>query len=134
VLKPGGHVGISDLTRTAETIPELEGLLAWIACIGDALPAERYQPILADAGLRIQATENRDQVLAEMVQQVQSRLLVAEIMSGLKKIDLPGVDFSTAKQFARVALNATRQGKLGYGVFTSIKPFDAAAIDAGGSA
>ncbi len=127
VLKPGGQVGISDLTRTAEAIPELEGLLAWIACIGDAMPAERYQSILANAGLRVQATEDRNEALIEMVRQVQSRLLAAEVMSGLKKIDLLGVDFSTAKQFANAALNAIREGKLGYGVFTAVKPVDAAA-------
>ena len=38
VLKPGGQVGISDLTRTRMPLPDLDGLLAWIACIGDAQP------------------------------------------------------------------------------------------------
>lgn len=128
VLKPGGQVGVSDLTRTPEAIPELEGLLAWIACIADALPAERYCSILADAGLRVQTTEDRSEALVEMVRQVQSRLLVAEIMAGLKKIELPGLDFSTAKQFANAALSATRKGKLGYGVFIAINSADAAAI------
>src|SRR5260370_13033360 len=42
VLNPGGQVVLSDLTRTMEKIPGLEGLLSWIACIGDALPVERY--------------------------------------------------------------------------------------------
>ena len=41
VLRSGGRVGISDLTLAAELPKELEGLLAWIACIADAQPMER---------------------------------------------------------------------------------------------
>jgi ubiquinone/menaquinone biosynthesis C-methylase UbiE len=32
VLKPGGQLGLSDLTRIETAIPGLEGLLSWIAC------------------------------------------------------------------------------------------------------
>src|SRR5579864_8834479 len=36
VLRRGGQVGISDLTREEVLPRELNGLLAWISCIGDA--------------------------------------------------------------------------------------------------
>src|SRR5579859_949314 len=36
VLRPGGRVGLSDLTRAGEIPADLRGLLAWIACIADA--------------------------------------------------------------------------------------------------
>src|SRR5258708_39802803 len=42
VLVPGGHLGLSDLTRSGPLPPELDGLLAWIACIADALPIDGY--------------------------------------------------------------------------------------------
>ena len=42
VLRRGGQLGLSDLTRTVEPIPELDGLLSWIACIGDAQPVASY--------------------------------------------------------------------------------------------
>jgi arsenite methyltransferase len=122
VLKPGGWLGISDLTRSMESLPELDGLLAWIACIGDALPAERYKTILSDSGFRLESDEDHSQALLELVQQVQSRLMGAEILSGLKKIEIPGVDFSKAREFARAALNAVRSGKLGYRIITGRKP------------
>lgn len=122
VLKPGGWIGISDLTRTPESLPELDGLLAWIACLGDALPADRYKTILNDSGFCLESEEDHSPALVELVQQVQSRLMGAEILAGLKKIDIPGVDFSKAREFARAALNAVRSGRLGYRVFTGIKP------------
>jgi arsenite methyltransferase len=114
VLKRGGGVGISDLTRTAAPLPELEGLLAWIACIGDALPVQEYASILTHAGLSVEKTEMHDEALGEMVRGVQSRLLGVEIASGLGKLDIPGLDLSAAKQFASAAAEAIRGGKLGY--------------------
>jgi ubiquinone/menaquinone biosynthesis C-methylase UbiE len=42
VLKPGGKVGLSDLTRSGILPAELDGLLAWVACIADARPISEY--------------------------------------------------------------------------------------------
>ncbi len=122
VLKPGGQLGLSDLTRTDEPIPGLEGLLSWIACIGDALPVERYITTFEEAGFEIQGVEDHSDALLEMVQQVQGRLFGAEVMAGLKKINLPGMDFATAKQFAQAALEATCKGLLGYLAIAARKP------------
>ena len=122
VLKPGGQLGLSDLTRIEADIPGLEGLLSWIACIGDALPTERYVATLKDAGFHLAQTEDHSDALVEMVRQIQAKLLGAEIMAGLKKIDLPGVDFATGRQFAQAALQATNRGALGYIVIAARKP------------
>jgi len=56
-----------------------------------------------------------------MMDQVRMKLLGAEIMMGLKKLDLPGVDLSAAKQMAQAALTAIRQGTLGYAVVCGSK-------------
>lgn len=122
ILKPGGCLGLSDLTKAEGAAPELEDLLSWIACIGDALPLNRYVEILSEAGFHVQEIEDHSGQLTEMVRQIQGKLLTAEIMLGLKKIDLPGVDFAAGKRFARAALDATQRGKLGYAVLTARKP------------
>jgi ubiquinone/menaquinone biosynthesis C-methylase UbiE len=122
VLKPGGQLGLSDLTRAEAALPGLEGLLSWVACIANALPAERYVAILQQAGFQVMRTEDHSDALVDMVQQIQAKLLGAEIMAGLKKIDLPGVDFATGRQFAQAALQATRKGTLGYAVISARKP------------
>ena len=122
VLKPGGQLGLSDLTRSEAEIPGLEGLLSWIACIGDALPTERYIATLKDAGFHVSRTEDHSDALVEMVRQIQAKLLGAEIMAGLKKIDLPGVDFATGRQFAHAALQATSSGDLGYIAIVASRP------------
>ena len=114
VLKPGGRVGLSDLTRGPVLPKGLDGLLSWIACIADAQPRERYIEYLTEAGLRIRQAEEHDEALQEMVNQIRMKLLGAEVLVGLKKLDLPGVDFTEAKQLAQAALSSIRAGTLGY--------------------
>lgn len=121
VLRAGGQVGLSDLTRGPVLPKELDGLLAWIACIADAQPVETYVQYLRAAGFRGEATELHDEALLEMVNQIRMKLLGAEIMVGLKKLDLPGVDLTAAKQTAQAALAAIREGSLGYAIICAAK-------------
>lgn len=122
VLKAGGRVGISDLTRTPEPLPGLEGLLAWIACIGDAQPLESYAGWLAGSGLDVQTTEAHDHYLAQMVDSVRSKLFMADVLKGLGKLNVPGLDTEQANRFARAASAAVAAKKLGYGVVVAAKP------------
>jgi ubiquinone/menaquinone biosynthesis C-methylase UbiE len=116
VLRPGGGVGLSDLTRSTTLPPELTGLLAWISCIADARPVEEYAAYLRSAGISGIEIEPHDEALAEMVRDIQGKLLGAELMSKLQKVDLEGVDFAQAKALARAAADAVRSKTLGYAV------------------
>jgi ubiquinone/menaquinone biosynthesis C-methylase UbiE len=121
VVRPGGSVGLGDLTRAVALPRELDGLLAHITCIADAQPIERYQTYLSEAGFVPSATEAHNEALEEMVQQIRGKLLAAEIMIGLKTLELPGVDFAAAKQMATRAREAIGQGQLGYALIAAIK-------------
>ncbi len=56
-----------------------------------------------------------------MVQDIRSKLLLAEIMIGLKKLDLPGLDLSQAKAFSKAAQDAIAANHLGYGIVVAAK-------------
>lgn len=118
VLKPGGRVGLSDLTRAATLPPELTGLLAWVACIADARPVDEYAGYLESAGMENVEVELKDEALAEMVRGIQGKLLGAELMSKLKNLDLEGVDFTQAKTLARAAADAVGMKTLGYAIIS----------------
>ncbi len=122
VLRSGGGIGLSDLTRGPVLPEELSGLLAWVACIADAQPVDTYVRYLCDAGLRVQRIEPHDEALLEMVNQVRGKLLGTEILVSLKKLELPGVDFTAAKEMARSAASAIQQGRLGYAIIHASKP------------
>lgn len=122
VLRPGGRAGISDLTRNGPLPSELEGLLAWIACIADARPVAEYARYLESAGFTLPAIEPHNDALRQMVRDIEGRLLGAELMTKLKKLDLPGADFDQAKSLARAAAGAVRADLLGYALITASKP------------
>ena len=118
VLRPGGRIGLSDLTRRGALPPELETLLAWVACIADALPAESYVAHLEAVGCAGVTVEPHDEALAQMVRDIRGRLVGARLMSGLGQIALPeGVDLDEALRIARSAAEAIGERRLGYALF-----------------
>lgn len=122
VLRPGGRLGLSDLTRSGPLPPELDGLLAWIACIADARPIDEYVAYLAQAGFEVNQIESHDQALETLVKDARTKLLGAELLVKLNKLELPsGIDLAQAKALARHAAEAVRTGKLGYVVMMGTK-------------
>lgn len=115
ILKPGGRVGLSDLTRSGEVPPDLLGRLSWIACIADAQPVERYVQYFTTAGLIIDRIEPYNEALGELVREILGKLLGAELLISLKQIELPQtIDFAQAKALAKSAAAAIRAGQFGY--------------------
>ena len=96
VLKPGGRVGITDVTAVPDRLPpELTGLAARIACIADARPLAEYSRILAAAGLRTVRTERHDQAMTRMIDQIEARLNLLH-MTASTKLTAAGVDLDAA--------------------------------------
>jgi arsenite methyltransferase len=122
VLSPGGRVGLSDLTRKGAIPAELQGLLAWIACIADAQPLGNYVRYLTDVGLTIQLIEEHDEALTDMVRDIQAKLLGTELLVKLNKITLSGeIDLEQAKTMAKAAAAAIQSRQFGYAVVTATK-------------
>jgi arsenite methyltransferase len=124
VLRVGGQVGLSDLTRNGALGPELDGVLSWIACIADAQPLATYAALLSAAGLKVQVIEGHNAALTELISQMRLRLLAADVMVGLKKLTLPGFDFEAARNIAKHARQAITTGRLGYGIITASKAME----------
>ena len=114
ILRTGGRIGLSDLTRTESLPPALETLMAWVACIADALPIAAYLTHLHNAGCNSLYSEPHDEALAQMVKDIRTRLATAQILVGLKKLELPIVNLPEAQKMARAVEQAIREGKLGY--------------------
>ncbi len=61
-------------------------------------------------------------MLLEMIRNIGSRLFAVDVLRGLKKIDLDGMDFDAARRMTRQALVAVEGHRLGYAVVCATKP------------
>ena len=122
VLRPGGRVGLSDLTRRADLPEELKGLLAWVACVADAGTVEEYMGHLRSAGLVPGVTEDHSGALLELAEQISSRLSVLSLASQLGQLALPQVGWADARAMAASAMTEIRNGNLGYAILVARKP------------
>ncbi|MGH3713184.1 MAG: methyltransferase domain-containing protein [Micromonosporaceae bacterium] len=122
VLRPGGRVGITDVTAAPDRLPaELTGVAAWIACIADARPVEEYAALLAAAGLRVRLTEGHDRAMTRMIDQIEARIGMVRITARTRAEAL-GLDFDRAAPVLSAARAAVADGALGYHLLVAEKP------------
>ena len=119
VLRPGGRLGITDVTADLDRLPpELAGLGGWIACIADARPLSEYARILKTAGFRIVHTEHHDDAIRTMVKQIEARLQLVKMTAPSQAAEL-GLDFDAAPGILKATRQAIDDGILGYGLIVA---------------
>lgn len=121
VLKPDGRLGITDMVVKTKELPrDMKGALYKAACIADARPVDEYINILKNAGFRDFRLERHDQTLLEMIEMIKRRTFIAELGSGLGKLDI-NIDFEKANRLISRVKSLVHGGKLGYALITAKK-------------
>ncbi len=119
-LRPGGQVGISDVTADLDRLPpRLRTWASRIACIGGAGSAVDYRRLLTAGGFEVETVEAHDDALVAMVERVEARLLMIGILArsgAIRAIDRDEVSAVVAE--VRAAISA---GHLGYSLFVARK-------------
>lgn len=122
VLRPGGRVGITDVTVSGGGLPaELTTLAAWVACIADARPLTGYSAILDRVGLRTVHTERHDEAIARMIDEIDARLRLLR-MTAPDRLTEVGVDVPAVLRYTKVARQAAADGLIGYALLVAEKP------------
>jgi ubiquinone/menaquinone biosynthesis C-methylase UbiE len=120
VLRPGGRLGLTDVTADPGRLPpELTSLGARIACIADARPVAAYAQILAAAGLRVMVTERHDQAMVRMIDQIEARLTLLHITVP-DTLAATGIDPAAAPRALGAARTAVATGALGYALLIAV--------------
>ncbi|MDQ4069900.1 MAG: methyltransferase domain-containing protein [Actinomycetota bacterium] len=120
VLKPGGRLGITDVALDRTRLDEeLRSMAGWVACLADARPLEEYVALLEDQGLRVTLTEDHDEALARMIEQIDARLLAFRMA---KVPALEAIDFDQARRRVASAAKAVETGIAGYKLLVAEKP------------
>ena len=118
VLRPGGRIGLSDVTLDpARFDAQLATLAGYVACLSDARPAAEYEALLAAAGLSIVVSEAHDEALAAMVAQIEARVRALSILKS------PGVrfDLDAVLGYLAAARGAVTNGVAGYQLLVAEK-------------
>jgi arsenite methyltransferase len=119
VLKPGGRLAISDVVADRARLPEaLDGPLAAVACVGEALSERGYERLLKAAGFRPAAVESRDEDAAALATRVEDRLRGARLL-GLDRAAGAAIATSDAIEIVAAARRAIAEGALGYAIFAA---------------
>jgi arsenite methyltransferase len=117
VLRAGGRLALSDVLVDRRALPaELDGPLAAVACVGEALSREGYEEILVEAGFRVGAIERRDGDAAALAQRAEDRLRGARLL-GVDRLEGAPIATADAIELVRVARRAISEGSLGYAIF-----------------
>jgi arsenite methyltransferase len=122
VLRPGGRLALSDVVVDRNRLPaELDGALAAVACVGQALSRDGYEDLLSEAGLRLTAAERRDDDAAKLAQRVQDRLRGARLL-GVDRVEGSPIATTEAIQLVAAARLAISERALGYAIFAAALP------------
>ncbi|MEE9324529.1 MAG: class I SAM-dependent methyltransferase [Dehalococcoidia bacterium] len=121
VLRPGGVVGISDITKEGALPQELQGPLSWMLCLGGAKSMQGYKTSLEGAGFSLVKTECHAEALLELIKVIQGKLSLVEGLGRLKMLHLDGLDVAKAKTLLAVAAKSVEEGLLGYDLLVGYK-------------
>jgi ubiquinone/menaquinone biosynthesis C-methylase UbiE len=119
VLRPGGRVGLTDVTVNGPLPEEIQTLLAWVVCVAGTGSSEEYVAMLEEVGFTDFAVEDHRKALLEMANGLRRKLLGLELVLALGGIDLGGLDLSQVKRLARRALELIEDGTVGYTLITA---------------
>ncbi|GAB3383561.1 hypothetical protein GCM10027360_66660 [Amycolatopsis echigonensis] len=122
ILRPGGRVGITDVTVAAGGLPgELTTVAAWVACIADARPLADYAAILERAGLRMVHTERHDTAIARMIDEIDARLRLLR-MTASARLAESRIDVEAVLRYTALARQAVADELIGYALLVAEKP------------
>jgi arsenite methyltransferase len=121
VLRPGGRLGLTDMTVSGPLPDDIQSLLAWVACVAGAGRPEEYVSTLQAAGFADFAIEDHRDALLEMVAGLRRKLLGLELAAGLGKLDLGDWDLDEAKRLTRRAAGLIENNTVGYALITAEK-------------
>ena len=117
-------MALSDVTVEPGALPsELDGTIGQMLCMADALPAQGYPQVLADAGLQNLQIFDATSSVVSLVEDIKGKL------SGLLALEALRGAASGAPSLLSLALPLLEQmrelahaGKVGYWLFVAEKP------------
>lgn len=119
VLRPGGRLGLTDVTLDVDRLgDDLRSLAGYVACLGGALTVDGYRELMAGAGFRVIHEQEHNRSLARMIESIEARLKALSIL-GLAQSAGVSVDPNRVLELTAAAAGCVAQGIAGYHLFAA---------------
>ncbi len=126
LLRPGGRLGLSDVTVEPGCLPEeLEGNLGQVLCLSGALSVNGYRQLLGDGGLELQHQEDASVEILKLLEELESKLGMVMAWgdrpgSGIPVSGMPEMEaLQSAPELLQRLKSLVQEGKLGYWLFVA---------------
>jgi ubiquinone/menaquinone biosynthesis C-methylase UbiE len=121
-LKPGGKLGITDVSASGPLPPELEEILLQLLCISHRITTIANVDTIEREEFESVEISDESKSLLELVETIKKRLLLAELLAGVKRLSLGTDKLDKAKRLIALAKAAVENGNLRYVMLVAKKP------------
>ena len=124
VLRPGGSLGLSDVTVEPGSLPtELEGTLGQLFCLAEALNPAGYAGLLESGGLTLRHQEDASSEILKLLDDLEGKLGAWLTWQHITGAELTNSELLGAAPGLIAELKGLVQsGKLGYWLYVAQKP------------
>jgi len=123
VLRPGGRVGLADVTIELGTLPdELRSILLRAACLADAGTADGYQRFFLQAGFEGFCVEDHSRTLLTLLEGVRARLQLGRLASWAGVLPVGRLDLDAVERVVDQVEDMVRNGRVGYVLLVAKRP------------
>ena len=125
MLRPGGVVGISDVTVAPGSLPpELDSAVGMMLCLTNALPSDGYANLLRDGGFTITAQEDLSDSALTLLAELRGKLALGQLAGAVADTDteLAADLTSVAPGLLERVGELVRRGQIGYWLYAARKP------------
>jgi arsenite methyltransferase len=121
-LRPGGRMGITDITISGPLPSELEEILMRFLCISNEISWSEYPAMIGAEGFdRVEVTDESSS-LYELLEALRKRLLLVELLTAVGKLSTGRDRLNQGKRLVSLAKTSVDQGSLRYAMITAQKP------------
>ena len=124
LLRPGGRLGLSDVTVEPGCLPEaLTGTLGQMLCVADAPSAEGYRELLDEGGLKLVQEQDASDSVQKLLRDLDGKLAAFRFLQKLHGEPGEGYEglISQALGVLEQAQELVGEGKIGYRLFVGEK-------------
>lgn len=123
MLRPGGVVGISDVTVEPGSLPpELNSAIGMMLCLTNALPSDGYANLLQDGGFTVNVMEDLSGEVLTLLAELRGKLALGQLAGAAADTELATALTGVAPGLLERVGELVRQGQIGYWLYAARKP------------